>query len=552
LNTFKELDLIEPLQRAVAEQGYERPTPIQAQAIPLLLDGRDVLGCAQTGTGKTAAFSLPILQHLAEHPGPRGKPKIRVLVMTPTRELAAQIGESFGAYGRHLRCKHTVIFGGVNERPQIATLRSGIEILVATPGRLLDLAGRGFVDLGSVDFFVLDEADRMLDMGFVRDVRRVLTMLPPKRQNLLFSATMPESIRTLADSFLQNPEFIAVTPQATTVERIDQSVMFVDRGNKRHLLVDIIKASQVERAIVFTRTKHGANRLTKQLIKADMNALAVHGNKSQGARKRALDGFRNGEVTILVATDIASRGIDVDGVSHVFNFDLPNEPESYVHRIGRTARAGRDGVAVSFCDATETEYLIDIERTIGQAVPRVTDHEYHCPEAIPAPADRSGRRGGSAKGKSSRGRPSQSRSGGGDRGRQGRGGQGRSGGGDRGRQSRSSGQKHRGRGAGSQGQAPSEGPRRSSGAQTGGSQGRSNSDARSSTAPARQSRTEQGQGQGQGQERRSRGRRGKPAGQSSSPRSDSRSPGRTSKRSEDSPSFGRRGGGRPSTTRRDG
>ncbi len=403
MTTFSKLELIESLQRAVTEQGYERPTPIQAQAIPLLLDGRDVLGCAQTGTGKTAAFSLPILQHLAEHPSRHGKPRIRALVLTPTRELAAQIGESFAAYGKYLQTKHMVIFGGVNERPQIATLRHGVDVLVATPGRLLDLGGRGYVDLKSVEFFVLDEADRMLDMGFVHDVRRILAQLPSERQNLLFSATLPSSIRKLADSFLHDPEFVSITPEAPTVDRIEQSVMFVERGNKRHLLVDLLRPGAVSRAMVFTRTKHGANRLTKQLGKAGVEAIAIHGNKSQAARKRALDGFRRGKVQVLVATDIASRGIDVDDVTHVFNFDLPNEPESYVHRIGRTARAGREGVAVSFCDPSESDYLRSIERTIGQAIPRVTDHKYHCAEAIPVAGARSSNRrsGGGPRGGSS-------------------------------------------------------------------------------------------------------------------------------------------------------
>jgi ATP-dependent RNA helicase RhlE len=417
LNTFSELDLIEPLQRAVADQGYERPTPIQAQAIPLLLGWRDVLGCAQTGTGKTAAFALPILQHLAERRAARGKRRIRALVLTPTRELAAQIGESFAAYGLHLRIRHTVIFGGVNERPQIASLRQGVDVLVATPGRLLDLQGRGFVDLSSVEFFVLDEADRMLDMGFIHDVRRVLTQLPSRRQNLLFSATLQPTIRKLADSFLHDPQFVAVTPQVTTVEQIEQSVMFVERPDKRHLLVDLLQPGAVVRAMVFTRTKHGANRLTKQLTKARVGAVAIHGNKSQAARKRALEGFRRGKVQVLVATDIASRGIDVDDVTHVFNFDLPNEPESYIHRIGRTARAGRDGVAVSFCDPSETDYLRAIERTIRQAIPQVTDHEYHCAAAVPVAGARgSTRRSGGGRGSRS-GRGGPPRGGGGARGR---------------------------------------------------------------------------------------------------------------------------------------
>ena len=409
MTTFSELDLIEPIQRAVADEGYERPTPIQAQAIPLLLSGRDVLGCAQTGTGKTAAFSLPILQHLAEGPAPRGKRRIRALVLTPTRELAAQIGDSFASYGRHLATRHTVIFGGVNERPQIATLRQGVDVLVATPGRLLDLQGRGYIDLSGVEFFVLDEADRMLDMGFVHDVRRVLRVLPERRQNLLFSATLPPSIRKLADSFLHDPEFVAVTPQATTVEKIEQSVLFVERADKVRLLLELLHPGDVVRAIVFTRTKHGANRLTKQLTKAGVTAVAIHGNKTQSARKRALEGFRRGDVQVMVATDIAARGIDVDGVTHVFNYDLPNEPESYVHRIGRTARAGRDGAAISLCDPSETDYLRAIERTIGQAIPQVLDHDYHCPQAVPAAAPRRAPRAGQARSSTSSREPAQGR-----------------------------------------------------------------------------------------------------------------------------------------------
>ncbi len=389
MTTFKDLQLIEPLQRALAEQNYKTPTPIQLQAIPPLLEGRDVLGCAQTGTGKTAAFSLPVLQHLAQSPSERGKVHIRALILTPTRELAAQIGESLSNYGRHLKSRHFVIFGGVNENPQIKELRRGLDILVATPGRLLDLAGRQFVDLSHVDFFVLDEADRMLDMGFVHDVRRVMAMLPKQRQNLLFSATMPAAITKLADSFLHNPVSVEVTPQATTVEKIDQSVMFVDRADKKRLLSWLVEEDEVERGIVFTRTKHGANRLVEQLSKDKINAAAIHGNKSQSARNKALDGFRNGNVRLLVATDLASRGLDVEGVSHVFNYDLPNEPESYVHRIGRTARAGKSGTAISFCDQTEGDYLRDIEKLIGMKVPVDNDHDYHCQEAVPVPGKRS-------------------------------------------------------------------------------------------------------------------------------------------------------------------
>ena len=382
MTTFSDLALIEPLLRALDDKGYERPTPIQAGAIPPLLAGRDVLGCAQTGTGKTAAFSLPVLQHLAERPASRGRRPIRVLVLTPTRELAAQIEESFTAYGRHLPFRYLVIFGGVNENPQIRSLRAGVDVLVATPGRLLDLEGRGYVDLSAVEFFVLDEADRMLDMGFIHDIRRVLARLPSKRQNLLFSATMPQKIRELAGTFLNDPTVVEVTPAALTVDLIEQRVMFVDRPDKRWLLIDILERG-VERALVFTRTKHGANRLVKYLQKDGFSAAPIHGNKSQSARERALAGFKDGTIRVLVATDLASRGLDVDDVSHVFNYDLPNEPESYVHRIGRTGRAGRTGIAISFCDATEGEYLRDIEKLIGQRIPVDEEHAYHFPAAIP-------------------------------------------------------------------------------------------------------------------------------------------------------------------------
>tara|TARA_R110002073_G_scaffold140253_10_gene290863 strand:+ start:23153 stop:24490 length:1338 start_codon:yes stop_codon:yes gene_type:complete len=421
VTSFKDLPLIQPLQEALVAQGYTEPTPIQLQAIPPLLEGKDVLGCAQTGTGKTAAFSLPVLQHLAQNSKGKGRAHIKALVLTPTRELAAQIGESLKSYGANLHSRHLVIFGGVNENPQIKELRRGIDILVATPGRLLDLAGRDFVDLSKVEFFILDEADRMLDMGFVHDVRRVMKMLPTERQNLLFSATMPPAITKLAATFLRSPVRVEVTPQSTTVERIEQTVMFVDRADKGKLLEWIVEEDKVERGIVFTRTKHGANRLVQQLTKANINAAAIHGNKSQAARNRALAGFKNGEIALLVATDIASRGIDIDGVSHVFNYDLPNEPESYVHRIGRTARAGKSGVAISFCDPTEIDYLRDIQKLIGMPVPQDLDHDYHHEPAMPKPGrratpkpkqqqrpPRTGGRGGHGGGG---GRPSQARRG---------------------------------------------------------------------------------------------------------------------------------------------
>jgi len=390
LPSFSDLGLTPPLLRALAEEGYDSPTPIQIAAIPKLLEGRDLLGIAQTGTGKTAAFSLPLLQRL-DAAGTRPQPRsTRVLILTPTRELAIQIQESLATYGRHLKLKSAVIFGGVGQTPQVRTLARGVDLLVATPGRLLDLIGQGHLRLDHVEAFVLDEADRMLDMGFVREVRRIAGMLPARRHTLLFSATMPEAVAEIAAALLRDPARVEVAPPATTVERIGQRVLFVEKEDKRALLADILRDHAIERALVFTRTKHGANRVAQQLAKQGERADAIHGNKSQNARQRALEGFRNGEVRVLVATDIAARGIDVDGVTHVINFDLPNEPESYVHRIGRTARAGADGLAISFCDAEETAYLRDIERVIRQAVPVDTDHPYHAAHIAGAVRHRGG------------------------------------------------------------------------------------------------------------------------------------------------------------------
>lgn len=378
---FTDLKLIEPIQTAVAKAGYKTPTPIQQAAIPPALLGRDVLGCAQTGTGKTAAFSLPILQRVDELAG--DEPALRALILTPTRELAAQIGESLATYGAELDLWHTVIFGGVNEKPQIEELKRGVDILVATPGRLLDLMNRGFVNLSKLEIFVLDEADRMLDMGFIHDVKKVTAALPKKRQTLFFSATMPDEIRKLADSLLVDPEFVSVTPVSSTAERIAQTVCFIDKGNKPKLLVDKLRDPSCQRVLVFSRTKHGANRIVAHLEKAKIPSAAIHGNKSQGARTRALDGFRSGSLGVLVATDIAARGIDVDGVTHVINYDLPEVPETYVHRIGRTARAGREGVAWSFCEFNDRYYLEDIERLIKLHIPRDTSHAYPPTEALP-------------------------------------------------------------------------------------------------------------------------------------------------------------------------
>lgn len=385
---FNDLKLIEPLLRAVRSEGYTTPSPIQVQAIPFVLEGRDLIGCAQTGTGKTAAFALPILQRLAEASNRRNG-AIRVLVLSPTRELAAQIGESFATYGRYLKMRHVVIYGGVGQNPQVQSLRRGADILVATPGRLLDLMNQGYVELHNIETLVLDEADRMLDMGFIHDVRRVIAQVPSKRQTLLFSATMPQAIQELADQILSNPARVSVVPQATTVETIDQSVFFVDKKNKRALLEHLLSDAAIRRVLVFTRTKHGANKLAEQLTRSRFHAEAIHGNKSQSAREKALANFKAGRIRVLVATDLAARGIDVDDVTHVINFDLPNEPESYVHRIGRTARAGASGVAYSFCDVEERKFLRDIERVIRLRVKAVTEHPYalhHAPTETAVPA----------------------------------------------------------------------------------------------------------------------------------------------------------------------
>jgi ATP-dependent RNA helicase RhlE len=373
---FSDLDLIQPLLRAVAEEGYTTPTPIQQKAIPHVLAGRDLLGCAQTGTGKTAAFALPILQRLAAAPPPPNAKRrpVRVLVLSPTRELAAQIGESFGNYGRHLGLRHTVIFGGVGQGNQERALAAGPDILVATPGRFLDLCDQGLISLRELSVFVLDEADRMLDMGFIHDVRKVIAMLPQKRQTLFFSATMPPDIQDLADRILTDPAKVAVTPIASTAEKIEQSVYFVDKADKRALLEHVLGDPSIERVLVFTRTKHGANRVAEGLEKARIGAAAIHGNKSQNARERALAGFKSGETRVLVATDIAARGIDIEGITHVINFDLPDVPEQYVHRIGRTARAGASGIALSFCDGEERGMLIAIERLIRQKIGAVAEH----------------------------------------------------------------------------------------------------------------------------------------------------------------------------------
>jgi ATP-dependent RNA helicase RhlE len=392
VTSFSDLGLVPPILRALAEAGYERPTPIQVQAIPPALEGRDLLGCAQTGTGKTAAFALPILQLAHGRSGERAR--LTTLVLTPTRELAAQIGESFATYGKHLDLWHTVVFGGVSQRPQEEELKKGVDVLVATPGRLLDLLSQKVLSLSQIEFFVLDEADRMLDMGFLPDVRRVVAHLPKKRQTLFFSATMPTEIRALAETLLVDPVSVAVAPVSSTAERVEQHVFFVEKGDKPRLLVDLLRRPEVTRTLVFSRTKHGANRIAQQLEKAGVRAAAIHGNKSQGARTRALEGFKDSELSVLVATDLAARGIDIDGVSHVINFDLPNVPETYVHRIGRTGRASASGIALSFCDTEERAYLVDIERLIGRHIDRVDEHAFASPMPPPPPTDLSPRRGG--------------------------------------------------------------------------------------------------------------------------------------------------------------
>jgi len=390
MSNFESLGLCNDILKAIKNEGYDRPTPVQEHAIPLLIEGRDVLGVAQTGTGKTAAFALPVLEKLSFSKSP-GKRNIRALILSPTRELAAQIDQRFYVYSKYMDIRHKVIFGGVGQKPQVQSLRKGIDVLVATPGRLLDLIQQGHVNLDYVEFFVLDEADRMLDMGFIRDIKKILKILPKNRQNLLFSATMPSKIADLANSFLNNAEMVDLSPNEITVERIDQAIFFVRKEDKVKLIIDIIKENQVERGIIFTRTKHGANRLVKKLDRANISALAIHGNKSQGARTRALSLFKNGSTPLLVATDIASRGIDVDDVSHVFNYDLPNEPESYVHRIGRTARAGKGGTAYAFCDESESGYLVGIERLIDQKIPVIDGHPYHFTKAIPKPNQKPGK-----------------------------------------------------------------------------------------------------------------------------------------------------------------
>ena len=396
---FESLNLCQPLLVALDEIGYVTPTPIQEQAIPLLIEGHDMLGCAQTGTGKTAAFSLPILDAMTEDPW-LGKRRIRALMLCPTRELASQIRDNVEEYARHLDIRSMVMFGGVSQRPQVKLLRQGVDILIATPGRLLDLIGQGHVDLSYIQFLVLDEADRMLDMGFIRDIRKILALVPENRQSLLFSATMPPSIVELSRDILYEPVRVEVSPESTTVEAIEQSLMFVMKKDKRDLLTHLIRDENPEKVLVFSRTKHGCNRIVKQLAQDEIEALAIHGNKSQGAREKALGRFREGSLQVLVATDVASRGIDVSDISHVINLDLPNESEVYVHRIGRTGRAGQGGIAIAFCDENEGEYLRGIEKIIRQEIPVDEDHPFHSEKAKSRKGEKApkkqqrGRRGG--------------------------------------------------------------------------------------------------------------------------------------------------------------
>jgi len=374
--TFDSLKLIEPILKAVKEEGYTTPTPIQAEAIPIVLNGNDLLGCAQTGTGKTAAFAIPIIQILSNSKSYERTRKIRSLIVTPTRELAIQIGESFKAYGRHTDLRSTVIFGGVTQSSQVNAIKNGVDILIATPGRLLDLMNQRVFTLKDIEIFVLDEADRMLDMGFIHDVRKLLAVLPVRRQSLFFSATMPPEIIKLSNSILRNPYKVEVTPSATTADTIRQFIYFVDKGNKPDLLLHILKDRNIKTALVFTRTKHGADKVTKFLLKNNIKTEAIHGNKAQNARQRALTNFKDQSTRVLVATDIAARGIDVDELEFVINFEMPNVPETYVHRIGRTGRAGAKGTAYSFCDAEEKAYLKDIEKLISKRIPVSNEHPF--------------------------------------------------------------------------------------------------------------------------------------------------------------------------------
>ena len=425
--SFENLKLIEPILRALKTEGYTTPTPIQEQSIPIILQQRDLLGCAQTGTGKTAAFAIPILQLLYQDRLQHKEQKtIKALILTPTRELAIQIDESFAAYGKHTGLKHLVIFGGVSQNPQADAIRRGVDILVATPGRLLDLMQQRIVHLDHIKMLVLDEADRMLDMGFVNDVKKIIAKVPQKRQTLFFSATMPKEIQTLADTILTKPEKVEVTPVSSTADTIAQQLFYVEKNDKRALLNHILKDKEIKTALVFTRTKHGADKVVKDLVKVGITAEAIHGNKSQNARQRALTNFKNRTTRVLIATDIAARGIDIDELTHVINYELPNVPETYVHRIGRTGRAGASGIALSFCDSEELPFLKDIHKLIAKQIPVNEEHPYPMsPQSMVAKAEaaKSAGGGGGRGGAPKRGRGY----GNNDRGRSGSGGSGMSG-----------------------------------------------------------------------------------------------------------------------------
>ena len=416
MTNFAGLQLAQPILRAITDEGYTTPSPIQLKSIPSLLEGHDLLGVAQTGTGKTAAFALPLLHRLAANVTKALPRQPQALILAPTRELAGQITDSLRAYGRHVPLRSSVVFGGTPIRAQIRALAQGVHVLVATPGRLMDLMNQGHVRLDAIQVFILDEADRMLDMGFIRDVKKIAATLPRNRQTVLFSATMPKSVQGLAGSLLRDPVHVEAAPAATTVEKVEQKVLFVPKDKKRALLGELMNDKDIERVLIFTRTKHGADRVARHLHHSGIQSDAIHGNKAQNARERALNSFRTGRIRALVATDIAARGIDVEGVTHVINFDLPNEPESYVHRIGRTARAGAGGIAISFCDHEERAYLRDIEKTIRQRVTVVVDHPYHAPEIANMAANDTGPSKRGSRGKTGQGKTGQAQ-----RQRQGRG-----------------------------------------------------------------------------------------------------------------------------------
>ena len=375
--TFENLNIIQPILDAIKRENYETPTPIQAQAIPAVLEGKDIIGCAQTGTGKTAAFAIPILQNIKKHfNSEQGRKTIKALILSPTRELAIQIGEKFAAYGKTTHLKHTVVYGGVSQFHQVRSLKGGIDIVIATPGRLLDLMNQGFINLSNLKILTLDEADRMLDMGFINDINKIISKVPEKRQTLFFSATMPAAIQKLSQSILKDPVRISISPVNPSAENVTQELYYVEKGNKKSLLLHVLEKKAVSSALIFTRTKHGADKITKQIKMSGIRAEAIHGNKSQNYRQRALKNFKDKKTTVLVATDIASRGIDIDDLSHVINYEIPNEPETYVHRIGRTGRAGASGIAISFCDRAEQGHIRDISRLINVSIPVITDHPF--------------------------------------------------------------------------------------------------------------------------------------------------------------------------------